>query len=131
MGDGAKGPCVLVFLVVLFISCFLLGYSFDTLQPNRMGLMYNQNLLWLDTSRVRCARGVGCMCVWVYVCVCVCMCVCVCVFVCACVCVFVFCECECARARRRRRLLSARTARKQCHRARARAAVCERAAGAV
>lgn len=37
--------------VTFFISCFLLGYSFDTLIPTRMALMYDQNIGKLDCSQ--------------------------------------------------------------------------------
>lgn len=51
MGDSPApvvfGACCIIWLIC---SCFLLGYSFDTLEPNRMGLLYNENTLYLQSD---------------------------------------------------------------------------------
>ena len=54
MGRGGSEASSAVFGMCAFIwvvcSCFLLGFSFDTLEPNRMGLLYNENTCFLDTT---------------------------------------------------------------------------------
>ena len=51
---GGDNPAPAVFacctLSWIICSCFLLGFSFDTLEPNRMGLLYNENTCYLDTG---------------------------------------------------------------------------------
>jgi uncharacterized DUF497 family protein len=43
---------VLLTSVVAFVSCFLLGFSFDTLEPLTMGIMFNQNTRLLECDTV-------------------------------------------------------------------------------
>jgi hypothetical protein len=41
------------FGVVLFVSAFLIGYSFDTLGPNTMAFLFNRNTMYLHKECVR------------------------------------------------------------------------------
>lgn len=51
---GCSVLCMLLTGVALFVSCFLLGFSFDTLGPGEMGVMFNQN-----TQRLECEQVYG------------------------------------------------------------------------
>jgi regulator of protease activity HflC (stomatin/prohibitin superfamily) len=57
MGRGGEaGPgtalCGVLSFITFFVSCFLLGFSFDTLDPTTMALMMNRNTYNLDCSRL-------------------------------------------------------------------------------
>lgn len=47
VGTAGVACCGLIWVIV---SCFLLGFSFDTLEPTTMALMYNENTCFLDPS---------------------------------------------------------------------------------
>lgn len=44
--------CIFSTSIAIFVSCFLLGFSFDTLDSDKYALMYNQNLLKLECDQV-------------------------------------------------------------------------------
>lgn len=55
-GRGGDSPAPLVFGFCIFswfiCSIFMLAFSFDTLQPNVMALLYNENTCFLDSSKL-------------------------------------------------------------------------------
>lgn len=59
LGHGTIA-CIALTCISLFVSCFLLGFSFDTLDASTLALMFDQNTRDLDCSRVYGAeRGKG------------------------------------------------------------------------
>lgn len=59
IGVGTAAFAVLSFITV-FVSCFLLGFSFDTLEPDKFALMFNKNTRELECDRLYGAeRGKG------------------------------------------------------------------------
>jgi regulator of protease activity HflC (stomatin/prohibitin superfamily) len=50
--SGINAACFCLTFVTLFVSCFLLGFSFNTLDPIEMGLKYNANTLQLMQDQI-------------------------------------------------------------------------------
>lgn len=54
--DFDRNPCSYAFCgmtcITIFISCFLLGFSFDTMDPTSMGFLFNRNTMELKNDTV-------------------------------------------------------------------------------